>query len=460
MPATVELAEVALPQIEVPRDLPVVPAATYRARLEHLQERVDRAGLDAIVVYGDREHFANLSYLTGFDPRYEEAIMVVRPGRTPVLAVGNENVAYAAITPYPIDIFRFSKFSLIGQPDPEHMDLAGLFARSGLADPAVRRVGVAGWKYWDDPAAAEWIDAPHYLVAGLAEIADTLVNAAGIFVEPGSGLRLQNDVHQIAAFEFAAAHGSQSMRRLIEGIRPGATELEVSALANPVLYPFNYHPTMQSGAERTGYGVSSPTSRRIEVGDPVSAGIGHWGSNTARAGFAVEREAQLPPGCRDYVTRLVAPYYETAAEWYETMRIGLTAGELYDVTYRRLADPFFGIFLNPGHFIHLDEWPSSPVVEGSRVAFESGQAVQLDIIPMTSTHHTSQIEDGIVLADAALRAELETLYPEVWARMQARRAMLADVFGVTLHDEVLPMSNTAGWLPPFWLAPNLAMRRG
>ena len=32
-------------------------------------------GFDRLVVYADREHSANLSYLTGFDPRFEEAIL-------------------------------------------------------------------------------------------------------------------------------------------------------------------------------------------------------------------------------------------------------------------------------------------------------------------------------------------------------------------------------------------------
>ena len=103
--------------------------------------------------------------------------------------------------------------------------------------------------------------------------------------------------------------------------------------------------------------------------------------------------------------KLAEPYYATAAAWYETIRIGLTAGELYDVTFSRIGDPFYGVYLNPGHFIHLDEWPSSPVSSASPVVFASGNALQLDIIPITgSAYHTAQIEDGVVLADAELRA--------------------------------------------------------
>jgi hypothetical protein len=40
-----------------------------------------------------------------------------------------------------------------------------------------------------------------------------------------------------------------------------------------------------------------------------------------------------------------------------------------------------------------------------------------------------------------------------------RRAFMADVLGIELKPEVLPLSNLAGYLPPFWLSPGLAMRR-
>ena len=67
-----------------------------------------------------------------------------------------------------------------------------------------------------------------------------------------------------------------------------------------------------------------------------------------------------------------------------------------------LGDPFFGVHLNPGHFIHLDEWPSSPVYSGSGVVLTSGMTLQLDIIPATGTvYHTTNIEDGVALADEA-----------------------------------------------------------
>jgi hypothetical protein len=54
--------------------------------------------LTHIVVYGDREHFANLTYLTGFDPRFEEALLIIRRASTPLILVGNECVSYLGVS--------------------------------------------------------------------------------------------------------------------------------------------------------------------------------------------------------------------------------------------------------------------------------------------------------------------------------------------------------------------------
>jgi len=42
----------------------------------------------------------------------------------------------------------------------------------------------------------------------------------------------------------------------------------------------------------------------------------------------------------------------------------------------------------------------------------------------------------------------------VWGRIEARRAFMSDVLGIRLKPEVLPLSNLASAMPPFWLAPD------
>ena len=85
-------------------------------------------------------------------------------------------------------------------------------------------------------------------------------------------------------------------------------------------------------------------------------------------------------------------------------------------------------------------------------------ALQVDIIPATGTEYfTTNIEDGIALADAELRDEFARKYPTAWARIEARRRFMGEELGITLHPDVLPFSNIPAYLPPFLLSPNRVM---
>src|SRR5436190_13917665 len=75
------------------------------ARISQLNTLIAAQGYTHALIYGDREHCANLLSLTGFDPRFEEALLIVRPGETPLLLVGNECESYLPISP----LFRSGK---------------------------------------------------------------------------------------------------------------------------------------------------------------------------------------------------------------------------------------------------------------------------------------------------------------------------------------------------------------
>jgi hypothetical protein len=85
-------------------------------------------------------------------------------------------------------------------------------------------------------------------------------------------------------------------------------------------------------------------------------------------------------------------------------------------------------------------------------------AFQVDVIPATGTDYfTTNIEDGIALADEALRAALRSEHPAAWQRIEARRRFMADALGIELHADVLPLCDIPAFLPPFVLRPDRAM---
>ena len=96
----------------------------------------------------------------------------------------------------------------------------------------------------------------------------------------------------------------------------------------------------------------------------------------------------------------------------------------------------------------------SPIYRGSTVLFRSGMAMQVDVIPSSPTYGSTRMEDGVVLADLALRRQLASEFPECYARCQARRAFMAEILGLELPEEVLPLSNIPAIVPPFFLQPN------
>jgi hypothetical protein len=196
----------------------------------------------------------------------------------------------------------------------------------------------------------------------------------------------------------------------------------------------------------------------MQRGEPFTTAYGVWGALTCRAGWLVADDGELPAKIQDYIDKLVAPYFLAVAEWYATVGIGVTGGALDAIVNRHLGDPFFGLFLPPGHLIHTDEWMNTPIYPGSSERLVSGQAIQVDIIPATgSAYFTSNIEDGIALLDDRGRAEFGERYPAAWDRIQRRRAFMADVIGIHLKPEVLPFSHIPAYLPPFILAPERAM---
>ena len=460
---TVRLTEFELPDFGVPNERPELHREVYARRFDGFRQRLRDAGLTSAVVYADREHFANLSDLTGFDPRFEEALMVVAPGRDPVILTGPENQGTAKRSAIDVEVKLYPPFGLLGQERDRTPSLADVLRSAGLVDGT--KVGVIGWKYFgrqEAPAPEAWIEIPSFIVDAIRSLvgaAGQVSNATDIFMAASTGLRATNEIDQLAQFEFAASHSSEAIKRVLFGLRAGMREFEAASLMRPIGLPLNCHPMLSAG-ERAYFGLLSPSDRIIERSDPFTTAFGISGALTARAGFAVGDAGELPAKIRDYAERLAAPYFACAAEWYETIGIGVTGGEIDALVKRHLGDPFFNIALNPGHLIHLDEWMNTPIYPGSTERLQSGQAIQLDIIPATgSPYFTSNIEDGIALLDARGRDAFAERYPEAWSRIEARRSFMADVLGIRLKVEVLPLSNLQGYLPPFVLAPRRAFAR-
>jgi Xaa-Pro aminopeptidase len=450
-----KLARIDWPDFGMPRVPPELSLPTLQARLRSLRDAAAGRGYDALVIYGDREHAANLHWLTGFDPRFEESVLIVTPDDALLLA-GNECLTYTAISPLvqagEIRVGHCSSLSLPSQPRGGKR-LADWLAG---AIPTGANVGAVGWKWFgpnevDDPATA--IDLPAFVADPLRAIAVRVENATDLMMHPAHGLRCRVDVDDIARLEFANAMAAAALRRMVLTFREGMTDFEAVQAAQTGGLPLGCHLTFATGAW-ADQGLSGPTGQVLKVGNPISFNICHWGSNICRSGWVARLPSDLPAAAQDYLDVFAFPYVQAMSHWCALMRPGVPGGEVWSAMQAALPFDLFGVTLNPGHLIGLDEWISSPIADGSKVPLASGMAMQMDVIPGHPVYGSTRMEDGYVIADPGLRAELTRRHPEVAARVAKRVAFMRNVIGMDVPDSLLPLADTCGVVAPFLLAPD------
>ncbi len=427
-----------------------VPLAEYQRRLDLLRQRIQRDGLTHAAVYADREHFASLAWLTGFDPRFEEALLLVGLDNPPLLLAGNECMGYLpAAPPVAAGIIRterFQHFSLPGQPKDASRPLDEILKSEGIS--AHSRAGIAGWKSYSTP---EQIDAPSY-------IADAFRFAAGYenvtnFSTPFIEFRQTAAPEEIAYFEWTNTLASDGMARVLSAIQPGALDFDLLREAQYPGVPLGAHMTLKCGNNRVS--LASARGERVTLGGRFSCGIVYWGANCCRCGWVAQGPEDLPSEAQGYIEHFAAPYFDAMAAWFQALHIGSTGAALHEAIHSRLPFDTFHVFLNAGHLIHLDEWVSSPAYAGSREILRSGMVMQSDVIPSHPSFYSARMEDGYVLADGALQARLASQYPGLHARCLSRRGFMRSTLGLPVHDDVLPLSNLCGVVAPFLLRPGL-----
>jgi hypothetical protein len=416
-----------------------------------------QAGLDFLAVYGDREHFANLAFLTGFDPRFEEALLLLDRSGGRLLIVGNECMGYLPDPGIGCQVELFQDFSLMGQPRDRCKPLRMILAGFGIGRGA--KVGCAGWKYYDGKlleAGQRAIEVPAYLIDLLRELVgdrQAVRNATAIFINPQDGLRTVNSADQIAMMEFAAIHTSLAVKASIQGIKPGVRECDLPMQATASGLPYSCH-TMVSFGDKVRRGLSSASQRKAKLGDPFTLALGIWGSLTCRAGMVAAGPKDLPGDLKDFYPRLASNYFDVAVAWYEKVKLGASAGEVYEAAHAARDSTLMDFAVNPGHLIGLDEWVHSPFQPASTCRLRSGMAIQMDIIPVSKGPFCySNVEDGIVLADEKLQGEIAGRHPACWERIQAKRDFMTGALGIGLDPTVLPLSNTPAWLCPYAMDP-------
>ncbi|NMB19127.1 MAG: hypothetical protein GX984_06725 [Erysipelothrix sp.] len=441
-------------------EVPQYTKEDYEERIRNVYNFSDERGYSHVIVYGDREHFSNVHYLTGIDPRFEEVLLILEKGKTPKFILGNECYAYANKIDFDIETILYNSFSLVGQPDYDTKTLLDIFKDAGINENS--KIGLVGWKYYDRSKHTlenSILDVPNYIVETLCQIVkrENIDNATDIFIDNDYGLRNTLTAKEIINHELNGTKAGRNVYNVIKNLKEGMTEIEASGFLNIDGEPACVYPMVNFGETNTSYGIASPTyHKKLKLGDSICIGMAYRGSLVHKAGVYINKPEDLTEEQRKIRKDFYHTYFASIVAYYENFKIGNTCGDIYDKVDRVLGDgepggiKKFGIALNPGHLIHTDEWPNTPFNKDSKTVIRSGMGVQCDY---TATHEdpylTVHVEDGFVVADEKLRKEIKELSPSCYERIKARQKFMREVLNIDLPEEVLPLSDLPGVCFPY-----------
>lgn len=428
---------------------PVITKEDYEERIGKLLMAASQ--YSHLLIYADKEHFSNLEYITGYDPRYEECMILLKKGSIPWLLVGNEGMGQSQCITIEHEKVLFQSFSPMGQARGDSKSLPQILEDYGI--DARSDVGILGWKSFSEQETEDgkhMFEVPAYIVKAVESLTSRLENANWLMMDNHCGLRTVQDVKTLVLSEIASTKASRKTWDFVRGLREGLTEIEASQAFQIDGEPCPTYPNICF----YGKGILSPDYHRtLKLGQPIAFGMGYRYAQIHRVGLYIRNFEDLKEQDRDCMDELFRTYFEAAAVWFESLGIGVEGREVWG----RVKDVIgsyedFGIALNPGHLIHSEEWINSPFTEYGTATLKSGMLVQCDFTARPATCHGLGVhmEDGVMIADEKTREAIRRMAPDSYERMMNRQRFMRETLGIRLRDEVLPTSDLCGMLHPFF----------
>ena len=248
-----------------------ISLSEFQTRLKMVRSQMEESGYSHLLIYGDREHFANLTWMCNIDPRFEEVLLIVRLDKKPLILIGNECEGYLPHSP----LFRsndmrselYQPFSLLDQGRDKSRKLTEIFIAEAMDKNS--RIGAVGWKYFnetEEEAGRYALDIPSFIADAARNITgyEGVVNATDLFMHPGYGFRTVVSVDEIAIFEHSNIKTSEAVKRILFGMRDGMTDHEIAKFIEWDGEPLGCHPTF-SGGDLPG--LCGPQGRTVRKGE-------------------------------------------------------------------------------------------------------------------------------------------------------------------------------------------------
>lgn len=162
---------------------------TMALRKRKILDAMHKHYLDTVIIYADREHGHNFEYLTGFAPRFEEAILILHSNGEAYLLLGNEMLSMCKYCRIPAKPIHVPYFSLPNQPMENEQKMEDVLQSAGIT--MEKQVGLVGWKLFTGMLNKneQLYDIPYYIVQAVKKVTKSVRNSCNIFISPKDGVQ-------------------------------------------------------------------------------------------------------------------------------------------------------------------------------------------------------------------------------------------------------------------------------
>ena len=439
---------------------PKLDSKDYLTRINKLIARMSEDNIDYTIIYGDREHFANIEYFSSYDCRFEESLLIIAKNGEKSIIVGNEGLGYSFQIPYEINRYLYQHFSLQGQPRNSSKNLEFILNQIGLKNGL--NIGVCGYKYFleeffENPN--QLFDLPEYIMQNIYNTVgkDNVINYTETLTGLNRGLRLElNSAKEVAWAEYQAVKCANVIINILKGLKENITEREAAKLGNIDFTPTTMFSLINFGPKNVSLGLRSGDDTKLDLGQVGSICYAIRGSLCSRSAIMSYDKESCTPELQKQIIPFYMEYWKALSTWFENVKINANTGEVYEKVMEIIGDKKFNVTLNPGHNTATDEWVNSPFYKNSKHIIHSGAYLQSDMIASSKEPVMSVIcEDTVIVADEILRKEIKKEYPKLYLRLIRRQKKMRELLGINIDDSLLPLSNLTAVYFPFLLNTNL-----
>lgn len=360
----------------------------FPERIRKVQAELAHDPRDAVLVFSTECEPAGVRYFSDYWPSFETAGVLIPRTGTPTLLIGPESMVYARARSRIPDITMVKDFRESSQPDYPGSKLpswADVMKRFG-----VRRLGIAGWHMFPHTVMRN-IEA--VLGAGSVSDADELVRRVTLRKSPA----------ERACLRQAARITEKAFKAVLENIRPGMTEVQLTAVATEAM--------LSSGAEATGYpvwccsgpnslqAISRPTHRKVRTGEII-----HFSIGAKVAGYSASMGRPVVLGtCPAALRRFLQVGLDAENMTIDLMRAGCRAADVAKSVHGFIADAGFGhaILYGPAHGCGQMECEYPFVETSSEFVLEENMTFMVDVFLADPALGGFRWEDGVIVKKGA-----------------------------------------------------------